>query len=133
MININLFKRWLVFLKSKIITSLFVTYQSPLILLTLFERIEAESLARYSTAERRVNVGDRVSFVDTEKCQPYQIIIVLGERNNPNDGLVSLYSYLGASIFGLREQECFKLYILGKEREYKVVNILPEKSLTCVN
>ncbi|MGB6293996.1 MAG: GreA/GreB family elongation factor [Vibrio anguillarum] len=90
-------------------------------------------MARYSTAERRVNVGDRVSFVDAEKCQPYQIIIVLGERNNPNDGLVSLYSYLGASIFGLREQECFKLYILGKEREYKVVNILPEKSLTCVN
>ncbi|OEE74375.1 hypothetical protein, partial [Vibrio ordalii] len=67
-------------------------------------------IREFLRAERRVNVGDRVSFVDTEKCQPYQIIIVLGERNNPNDGLVSLYSYLGASIFGLREQECFKLY-----------------------
>ncbi|HBV75568.1 MULTISPECIES: GreA/GreB family elongation factor [Vibrio] len=79
--------------------------------------------------KRRINVGDRVKFFDKKRDRHYQVIIVCTKRNNPSDGLISFYSYLGSSILGLAEEDIFKLYVLGKEREYKITSISSEKSI----
>lgn len=79
--------------------------------------------------KRRINVGDRVKFFDKERNRHYQVIIVCAKRSDPNDGLISFYSYLGSSILGLAEEDIFKLYVLGKERKYKVTSISSEKSI----
>lgn len=93
------------------------------------EKIEYMSKPSRIDLKRRINVGDRVKFFDKERNRHYQVIIVCTKRNNPNDGLISFYSYLGSSILGLAEEDNFKLYVLGKERQYEVTSISSEKSL----
>ncbi|KAB0460933.1 MULTISPECIES: GreA/GreB family elongation factor [Vibrio] len=79
--------------------------------------------------KRRANIGDRVKFFDEERNKSYQIILVSNKKSNPNDGLISIYSYLGSSIFRLSENDNFELYIFGEKRKYKIKNISHEKTI----
>lgn len=125
----NLFYQCLFYLERKLLTSIFFSYQSPIILLHILEKIEYMSTSSHIDLKRRINVGDRVKFFDKERKRHYQVIIVCTKRNNPDDGLISFYSYLGSSILGLAEEDMFKLYVLGKERKYKITSITSEKSI----
>lgn len=129
MFDINLINVYFCYLEQKLITSIFFTFQSPIFLLSVLEKIEHTSKHNNFELKRVVKVGDRVTFIDEKIGKQYQVILVSNKRRNPSDGLISIYSYLGASIFSLSENDCFNLYILGEVRSYRIKNISYEKTI----
>lgn len=92
--------------------SRFLTYQSPLLLLELFEKLE-HPRSPIERAPQRIKLGDTVSLVDAHRQLSFQVTLTTSENQHEVQGGVTCDSLLGAALLGRRQHEVFTLSIWG--------------------
>ncbi|WP_051241131.1 GreA/GreB family elongation factor [Vibrio litoralis] len=127
----KIFNNLFLYLEYKLLTSVFFSIQSPATLLTILDKIEL--LSKGESFKHKIKKGDRVYLFDVSRNRKFHVILVCNKRNNPNNGLISIYSPLGSSILGLEVNDTFNLYILGKTRRYEITCVKPEKSINNID
>lgn len=85
--------------------SRFLTYQSPLLLLELFEKLE-HPRSPIERAPQRIKLGDTVSLVDAHRQLSFQVTLTTSENQHEVQGGVTCDSLLGAALLGRRQHEC---------------------------
>ncbi|UUM30622.1 GreA/GreB family elongation factor [Vibrio japonicus] len=120
-----MFERWFsaygAALRTWWLTSRFLTYQSPLRLLLLFET--HERLARCRNLAR-VTIGDTVSLVDIERSHYYRMTIVDSRKNQPLTGMLAVDSHLGSRLLGRARNEVFDVEIFHQRRCFVITDIV---------
>lgn len=111
-------------LKCLLLTTDMFMYQSPLFLQGVLDKY------KYSIdvpCNHRIAIGDRVSFINIETKKMFQVILVKPKHNNPKNGFISIYSYLGGNLLGLKLNDQFNIFILGELYQFKITQVTPEK------
>lgn len=129
-VEMKIFNNLSYYLEYKLLTSVFFSIQSPATLLKILDKLEL--LSKGGFLKNKIKIGDRVYLFDVSRNRKFHMILVCNKRNNPNDGLISIYSPLGSSILGLEVNDTFNLYILGKTRRYEIICVKPEKSISSI-
>ncbi|WP_257970629.1 GreA/GreB family elongation factor [Vibrio parahaemolyticus] len=84
------------------LTSRFLTYQSPLRLLSLFEAYEQQTQCRNLA---RIAIGDTVRLVDLDRSYQYRMTLVDSRKSQPLAGMLAVDSYLGSRLLGRSQDE----------------------------
>lgn len=113
-------------LKSFLLTSDIITYHSPLFLQSILDKYE---YSRDVPCNHRIAIGDRVEFVNIKTNKPFQVIIASSIHNNPKQGFISIYSYLGGALLGLELNNKFNVFVLGELYQFEITKITPEKTI----
>ncbi|WP_413466671.1 GreA/GreB family elongation factor [Photobacterium sp.] len=50
-------------------------------------------------------------------------------HNNPKQGFISIYSYLGGALLGLELNNKFNVFVLGELYQFEITKITPEKTI----
>lgn len=102
--------------------SRFFTYQSPLLLLELFEKLD-QPRSPTERALHRIKLGDTVSLVDAHRQLAFQVTLVVPEHQDEIHGGVTCDSLLGAALFGRRQHEVFELSIWGQRHCFAITHV----------
>lgn len=74
-------------------------------------------------ADVRVTVGDEVALLDYQVGEQCTVKIVAPEDSDPNKGVISCLSPLGASLLGARVGEARQVRIFGNRFVYQILRI----------
>ncbi|TXY84639.1 transcription elongation factor GreAB [Vibrio cholerae] len=102
--------------------SRFLTYQSPLLLLELFEKLE-HPRSPIERAPQRIKLGDTVSLVDAHRQLSFQVTLTTSENQHEVQGGVTCDSLLGAALLGRRQHEVFTLSIWGQPHCFAITHV----------
>ncbi|EHK7542855.1 transcription elongation factor GreAB [Vibrio cholerae] len=102
--------------------SRFLTYQSPLLLLELFEKLE-HPRSPIERAPQRIKLGDTVSLVDAHRQLSFQVTLTTSENQHEVQGGVTCDSLLGAALLGRRQHEVFTLSIWGQHHCFAITHV----------
>ncbi|MCR9387530.1 GreA/GreB family elongation factor [Vibrio metoecus] len=102
--------------------SRFFTYQSPLLLLELFEKLE-HPRSPIERAPQRIKLGDTVSLVDAQRKLSFQVTLVTSGNQDEVHGGVTCDSLLGAALLGRRQHEVFELSIWGQRHCFAITHV----------
>ncbi|OOE48980.1 hypothetical protein, partial [Salinivibrio kushneri] len=80
-------------IKSWVLTSDFMTYQSPARLMALMDRMQGDK--NLCSDINGVGIGDTVYLVDTLNLHPFRFTIVPTHRFDRSVGYITIESYLG--------------------------------------
>ncbi|OOX32714.1 hypothetical protein BJL83_15760, partial [Vibrio parahaemolyticus] len=112
-----MFERWFtaycLALRTWWLTSRFLTYQSPLRLLSLFEAYEQQTQCRNLA---RIAIGDTVRLVDLDRSYQYRMTLVDSRKSQPLAGMLAVDSYLGSRLLGRSQDEVLELEIFNQRR-----------------
>jgi len=119
-----MFERWFsaysLALRTWWFTSRFLTYQSPLRLLSLFETYEQQI---YCRNRARIMVGDTVSLEDIERTYQYRMTLVNPHKSQPMLGMIAVDSYLGSCLLGRAKNEAFEIEFFNQRRSFVITDI----------
>lgn len=102
-------------------TSRFLTYQSPLRLLALFERYDQQADCHNGA---RIAVGDRVGLMDIERRHHYRVTLVNADKSRPLSGQLAVDSHLGAQLLGRVLQDEFDMILFHQRRRFVITDIV---------
>ncbi|EKO3708437.1 GreA/GreB family elongation factor [Vibrio metschnikovii] len=117
------YRSWLQTLRMWWLTSGFITYQSPLLLIQLFERQEQQNTPHCPRATS-IRLGDTVHLLDVATNSPFKIKLVADHRCDHTVGYIAVDSYLGAALFGRTEQEVISLLLLGQRHSFVITQVI---------
>ncbi|EMQ4279663.1 GreA/GreB family elongation factor [Vibrio alginolyticus] len=132
-----MFERWFsaycLALRTWWLTSRFLTYQSPLRLLSLFETCEQQAHCRNRT---RIAVGDTVRLVDVERAYQYRMTLVSSRKGQPMTGMLAVDSYLGSRLLGRAKNDALEVEIFNQRRCFVITEIVhqskpPAQKMLC--
>ncbi|EIO4083573.1 TPA: GreA/GreB family elongation factor [Vibrio parahaemolyticus] len=132
-----MFERWFtaycLALRTWWLTSRFLTYQSPLRLLSLFEAYEQQTQCRNLA---RIAIGDTVRLVDLDRSYQYRMTLVDSRKSQPLAGMLAVDSYLGSRLLGRSQDEVLELEIFNQRRCFVITEIIhqsrpPTPHLVC--
>lgn len=102
--------------------SRFLTYQSPLLLLEMFEKLD-HPRSPVQRAPQRIKLGDTVSLVDAQHQRSFQVTLVAPEDQDEIHGGVTCDSLLGAALLGRCQHEVFTLPIWRQRHCFAITHI----------
>lgn len=126
-----MFERWFsaycLALRTWWLTSRFLTYQSPLRLLSLFEICEQQAHCRNRA---RIAVGDTVRLVDVERAYQYRMTLVSSRKGQPMTGMLAVDSYLGSRLLGRAKNDALEVEIFNQRRCFVITEIVHQSATT---
>ncbi|WP_049723422.1 GreA/GreB family elongation factor [Gilvimarinus polysaccharolyticus] len=94
----------------------------PLMLSKIFERIELHN-GDISQKYNRVSINSSVTLMDYQENQLVKLQIVSPALSNPEAGLVSYLSPLGAQLIDTKKGDVVNVDFLGAHMQFQVVEV----------
>src|SRR5690554_328114 len=94
----------------------------PLMLSKIFERIEVGNNPAYKR-RGRVSINSSITLMDFQEDKLVKVTVVPPPLSNPEAGLVSFLSPLGAELIDAKKGDIIKVDFLGARMRFQIVEV----------
>lgn len=94
----------------------------PVTLTAIFESFQSAG-DRPLSADARIKVNSEVTVLDLQENQTCTLNIVPPQESNPEKGVISFLSPLGAALINKSSGDTISIPVLGSRMRYRILNV----------